>query len=156
MVTEVSHTSADLWHLGVFLKQIHHKCIGWGLFGLCHIPHDFQLRRNESGYLWVKENIMYDVTVFQQVGGFTLMYLLTVILSSLYLLSSSCIVTRHGWLRSMSMPNRMWCSCSLETRQGIMGSILDDRGTLEGQKNKRCVSDLSSRCLFRYVPKLMN
>lgn len=37
-----------------------------------------------------------------------------------HLLSSSCIVTRHGWLRSTSTPNRMWCSCCLETRQGFM------------------------------------
>lgn len=40
-VTHTHFKSADLWHLGVFLKQIRHKCIGWGLFGLFHIPMTF-------------------------------------------------------------------------------------------------------------------
>lgn len=29
----------------------------------------------------------------------------------------SIVFARHGWLRSMNMLNRMWCSCCLETRQ---------------------------------------
>lgn len=28
-------------------------------------------------------------------------------------------VTRRGWLRYTSTPNRMWCSCCSETRQGV-------------------------------------
>ena len=51
------------------------------------------------------------------------LFLVWWLLCVLSLVSLPCTVTRHGWRRSTSTPNRMWCWCCSETRQGIVGNL---------------------------------
>lgn len=78
-------------------------------------------------YTFLHSCLLSQVVLFQ---CFTLIMLFCSsngFMSSLSFVFLSCVFCRHGWLRSMNMPNRMLCSCCLETRQGIMGNICDYR-----------------------------